>query len=143
MKETEPLYFKEFRTHFDKKIESSINELAIMIKDNFATKDDISNFATKDDLANFATKDDISNFATKDDLANFATKDDLANFATKDDLANFATKDDLANFATKDDVKEILAHIGRYEVRAQNVEQILTHDHKPRIVALEKAILTA
>jgi hypothetical protein len=44
------------------------------------------------------------------------------------------------NMATKDDVKEILSHIGRYEVRAQNIEETLLQDHKPRIANLEKEV---
>ncbi len=44
--------------------------------------------------------------------------------------------------ATKLDVKEILVVIGSYEVRSQNVEQILLKDHKPRIIDLEKEVFT-
>ena len=40
----------------------------------------------------------------------------------------------------KDSVVKIEGHIGRYEIRSQNVEQILLQDHKPRIIDLEKAV---
>lgn len=33
---------------------------------------------------------------------------------------------------------KINGHIGRYEIRAQNIEKILLKDHKPRIAELEK-----
>ena len=62
--------------------------------------------------------------------------------ATKDDIKE--VRDEMAEMKVelrdemKDNVKEILSHIGRYEVRAQNVEDILLKDHKPRIIELEK-----
>ena len=40
----------------------------------------------------------------------------------------------------KDSIGKIEGHIGRYEVRAQNIEQILLQDHKPRITELEKRV---
>ena len=96
---TEPRYFKEFKKDIKKHIDGSINELAVMIKDTVATKDDIQEI-----------------------------------------WANMVTKDDLKNFATKEDVKEILSHIGRYEIRAQNIEDIILQDHKPRIKDIEKEV---
>src|SRR5947208_853250 len=47
------------------------------MRDQMATKDDLTRFATREDLA--ALKDQM---ATKDDLARMATKDDLARMAT-------------------------------------------------------------
>ena len=41
----------------------------------------------------------------------------------------------------KDSIGKIEGHIGRYEVRSTNIEQILLQDHKPRISALEKEAL--
>ena len=35
---------------------------------------------------------------------------------------------------------KIEAHIGRYEVRSTNLEQIMLNDHKSRIVELEKVV---
>lgn len=52
-------------------------EMEIM-KNNMATKEDISDMATKEDLSDMATKEDISNMATKEDLSMLATKADVA-----------------------------------------------------------------
>jgi len=41
---------------------------------------------------------------------------------------------------TKESVSKIEGHIGRYEVRAQNIEAILLEDHKPRIKELERIV---
>lgn len=60
--------------------------------------------------------------------------------ATKEDIKDMATKEDIRDMATKSDMKEILAHIGRYEIRAQNTEDIMLQDHKPRIADLEKEV---
>jgi SMC interacting uncharacterized protein involved in chromosome segregation len=38
-------------------------------------------------------------------------------------------------------MEKIQAHIGRYEIRAQNIELILLEDHKPRIKNLEDLVL--
>ena len=38
-------------------------------------------------------------------------------------------------------MEKIEAHIGRYEIRAQNIELILVEDHKPRIKSLEDLVL--
>jgi len=38
----------------------------------------------------------------------------------------------------KESIGKIEGHIGRYEVRAQNIEAILLEDHKPRIKELEE-----
>lgn len=45
-----------------------------------------------------------------------------------------------SNAEIKEDISKIEGHIGRYEVRAQNIEAILLEDHKPRIIALEKEV---
>ncbi len=114
MHETEPLYFREFRKHFDNKIDSSINDLILTMTDTMITKEEFEEGL-----------DEIR-------------KD----MATKEDIKNMATKEDIKNMATKEDMKGIHEHIGRYEVRAQNIEQILLQDHKPRIASLEQAFLT-
>ena len=63
---------------------------------------------------------------------------------TKEELEDIkkimATKEDIRDMATKHDIKEILEHIGRYEIRTQNVENILLQDYKPRIADLEKEV---
>ncbi len=49
-----------------------MEELAVMIVNNFATKEDLKDFATKEDLKSFATKDDL-----RQELKAYATKDDV------------------------------------------------------------------
>lgn len=49
-------------------------------------------------------------------------------------------KDTVSGMATKEDLKPIHELIGKYEVRAQKVDQILLDDHEPRIARLEKEI---
>ncbi len=86
----------------------SVNELAIMINNNFATKQDLERFATN-------------------------TKEDFRILDSRiDNIEN--------NMATKKDIKEICSLIGSYEVRARKIEEILTEDHGPRIVDLEKTV---
>ncbi len=108
-----PQYFKDFQVHIDKKfdsvdkkfiaidkkIESEVNGLAVMIKDNFVTKDEF-----------------------------------------EDKMENMVTKDDIKDMVTKEDIQPILQHIGSYEIRARNIEDILLKDHKPRIIDLEKEV---
>jgi hypothetical protein len=121
-----PRYFIEFRKHFDEKIEKEVGSLAISTANEFRL--------IREEMA---TKEDIAEIRKE-----MATKDDLKNLATKDDIKDMVVKDDIANMATKDDIKEVLSHIGSYEVRALNVEQILLKDHKPRIVDLEKKVFS-
>jgi muconolactone delta-isomerase len=138
MPETEPLYFKEFKNsfkefrseflefkvHIDKKIESEINGLALIIKDTVATKQDIEDIRGE-------MKEMSDEMATKSDV-----KEIWQEMATKSDV-----KEIWQEMATKSDVTKILAHIGKYEVRTQNNEEILLQDHKPRIINLEKKAL--
>lgn len=42
--------------------------------------------------------------------------------------------------ATKDDICSLDAHIGRFERRFQNIEEIVLQDHSPRIRALEEEV---
>ncbi|WP_018212345.1 hypothetical protein [Desulfitobacterium hafniense] len=55
------------------------------LKQDMATKQDISNMATKQDIANMATKQDIANMATKQDIANMATRQDIVRLEDKMD----------------------------------------------------------
>jgi hypothetical protein len=123
-------YFDKGFDTVHKRITNEINELGQMIYKTVAIKDDLVNFATKNDLANLATKDDIKLI-----WDNMATKDDI-----KLIWDNMATKDDIKDVATKDDINKILTLIGSYEVRSKNIEDILSYDHKPRIIDLEKVV---
>jgi hypothetical protein len=69
---------KQLPTSHD--LSDSIQGLASLIDDKFATKDDLKSFATKDDLSEM-----IQGLATHID-EKFATKDDVERFATKDDF---------------------------------------------------------
>lgn len=122
MNETEPQYFTQFKTSTNdsiknlensmRSVEKTVNDLAIMIKDNVAMKSDLENLATKDEI---------------EELRNI--------MATKDDIKDMATKEDV-----REAVAPVLKLIGSYEVRAKNVEDILLQDHKPRIANLEKEV---
>lgn len=116
-----PRYFKEFEVHFDKKIESEIDSLAAMTAKEFRRID--TRFEKMDRR-----------------MDGMATKEDIKDMVTKDYIADMVTKHDIGDMATKTDVKEILSLVGKYEVRALNVENILLHDHKPRIKDLEKEV---
>ncbi len=105
-----PQYFKDFQVHIDKKfnamdtkIESEVNGLAVMIKDNFVTKDEF--------------EDGLNEIRD-----------------------TMATKEDIKDMATKNDIRIVIEHIGSYEIRAKNIEDILLKDHKPRIIDLEKEV---
>lgn len=52
------------------------------------------------------------------------------------------TKEDLREheIATKKDFEKIHSLIGKYEIRAENIENILLQDHKPRLSDLEKEV---
>lgn len=61
-------------------------------------------FATKDDLKAFATKEDLKEFATKEDLRGI--RHDMKAFATKDDLNDI--RRELKALPTKEDVSQIV-----------------------------------
>lgn len=122
MNETQQQYFKEFRNdfkefkeHIDRRFDHLDNKI----------ESEINGLA-------IMIKDTV---ATKYELEELRSQ-----MATKDDIKDMATKEDIKYMATKHDVREILSHIGRYEIRAQNHEETLHHDHKPRIVDLEKKV---
>lgn len=101
MIETEPLYIAKFK----ESVEKSINDLAVMIKENVAMKSDLENLVTKDGLEERMEEMRVLN---------------------KQDL--------------KEAIDPIIKHIGAYEIRAKNVEDILNKEHKPRIIDLEKEV---
>ncbi len=92
----------------------------------------------KDDIIDM--KDDINKTAitTKNNIDNIDWIRE--NMVTKEDIADMVTKYDISDMATKSDIKPILNLIGSYEVRAKNTEDIVRHDHKPRIIELEKRV---
>ena len=135
MLEVEPKYFRKFEERIIKKIDTSINELAVMIKDNFATKTDLQDGlnSIKDEMV---TKKDFE-YEIGLIRNEMATKKDL-----EYEVGSIRFEINLIRneMATKNDVDKILKHIGRYEVRAQNTEEMLIEDHKPRINALERSV---
>lgn len=110
MNETTPNYIIELRDHLDKKIEKEVGDLANITAKSFA--------------------DIEKRMATKEDTA---TKSDVGDLEYELSVVR-------NEMATKEEVREILSHIGRYEVRAQNTEAVVHEDHKPRIVGLEKTV---
>lgn len=116
MNETIPNYIielkNELKDHFDNKIEKEVGDLALITAKGFA--------------------DIEKRMATKEDLEELRV-------STKDDL-NFELGLIRDEMATKKEVKEILEHIGRYEVRAQNTESTVRDDHKPRLIKLEEEV---
>lgn len=123
--EIEPAYFKKFRKHIDKKIqttiEKEIDKLALVTDKNFAR--------VGKDIAMIR-----ETMVAKDDLQREinAVRSEMA---TEKELAVV-----IHRMATKDDLKPIFELIGKYEIRAQNVENILLHEHKPRLAELEKVV---
>ena len=117
MPEKEPLYFKKFREHFEtheplyfKKFKEEFNDFVDITAKSFDSIE--KRMATKEDTA---TKSDIGHLEYELSL-----------------IRN--------EMATKQEVHEMLAHIGRYEVRSQNAEDTIHNDHKPRIIDLEKKV---
>ena len=134
MNETEPKYFAEFRkeflgvknelgsfrVHVDKKfeetnknIEDSIDVLTISIEHQFEEQEK--------GLQEYMHE----NFVSKLDLYETEVR-------VND---KFERLDEILG--------KIEGHIGRYEIRGQDLEQILLQDHKPRIIELEKIVFAA
>jgi chromosome segregation ATPase len=121
----------------------------------------ISKLATKEEIAKLATKDELNTAVSKLATKNELTKsiDDLAGAVKKgfdevnerlDNLAEkSATKTELYETETRlgkkidvldDKIEKIYTYIGKMEVRALNVDQIILDDFSPRIRALEKSV---
>ncbi len=80
-----------------------------------------------------------------DDLA-ISTANQLNEFKmemnSRFEMVDYEISDIKNTMATKEEVEDILFHIGRYEVRTQNIDEKLKSDHEPRIKNLEKVLLT-
>ena len=111
MPEQEPQYFKEFRKHFDKKIDDAVERLAISTKKQFDFMDE-----------KMATKNDINEI--------------LITMATKDDIKQIRS-----TMATKDDIARLEGKIDGLENKFDRLEGIVLDDHRPRIKKLEKLVL--
>ena len=85
------------------------------------TKKDIlllkETFATKEDLLGFSTKEDAKNFLTKEDAKNFATRDDLLTFKDEIMFQILAMRDELAI------VIGYRSHIEDHEIRIEKLEE--------------------
>lgn len=115
---TEPKYFKEFRRSIDIKFDHADKSMRKFVEKSV------------NELA-LMIKDTV---ATKYDLEEIRKE-----MVTKEDL-NHELSLVKNEMATKEDTNKILKHIGAYEIRAKNIEDILLHDHKPRIKDLEKEV---
>ena len=86
----------------------------------------------------------INNIDTKINDLGITMANAFSQMATKTDLDELRKelKAEIATKADKSDIQMVLAHIGRYEIRAQNTHEIVVQDHKPRIIELEKEVFT-
>lgn len=108
----EPKYFKEFREHVDGKFKE--------IKEGLDESTKLI-----DDLA----------LITLNQYISLDNKIDRIEDSLSDEISEIRRE-----MVTKKDIEPILKHIGLYEMRAKNVEEILLQDHKPRIATLEKEV---
>ncbi len=119
MNETEPVYIKELKEQIGR-IDHKIDEVLISTAKEFRRIDE--RFDEVDERFN-----GIDERFSKADLE-------------FDSVNNRLDRLESSNAEIKEDISKIEGHIGRYEVRAQNIEAILLEDHKPRIIALEKEV---
>lgn len=122
MYEQEPKYFTEFRKHIDGKFaetNKNIDSLAV------STAKEFHNIYDKFDRID-------EKFEEQKEFM-------FENFATKDDLYAVETRLGGRIDGIDEKLEKIEGHIGRYEIRAQNIEQILLKDLKPRVDKLELA----
>ncbi len=115
MNETEPLYFKEFRVHIDKRF------------DQVEVKIDKEVECLARSTANYFNEIEKDIHVMKEEIKE-----------VKEELREIDEK--LATKAEKSDIDKVLKHIGSYEIRARNVEETLHEDHKPRIIDLEHEV---
>ncbi len=120
MPETEPLYFKEFRIHIDKKFGE--------VDKKFEGVD------RKFEGVNNKIDDKIAGVNGNIDSLAAST----VNQFNEMDLRFDRLDNEIGGI--KESMEKIEAHIGRYEIRAQNIEEILLKDYKPRLKALEKTV---
>ncbi len=121
MNEKEPIYVKKIIDHIDRKIDEtnlSIKELETMMIDGFSQ-----------------VHKRLDNHDEKFEQIDARFEQIDARFEQTDDRFD---RIDSAIYDIKADIRKIEGHIGRYEIRAQNIEQILLQDHKPRIAELER-----
>lgn len=127
MYEQEPKYFTEFRKHIDGKFAETNRNI-----DSLAA-------STATEFYNINTKFD--RIDEKFDEQEDRLKEYMSlNFATKLDLYAVETRLGGRIDGIDEKLEKIEGHIGRYEIRAQNIEQILLKDLKPRIEDLELAL---
>ena len=135
MQEKEPLYIKELKIDLKNDIKelridfkSDIKELRIDFKSDIKELKDHLDEKIEKEVGGLAIMTANHFFRIEKEMA--INKEEL-----KDDIREIHQ-----TMATKEDLKPILQHIGAYEMRARNIEDILLHDHKPRIVDLEKIV---
>jgi len=134
IKEQTPTYIIELKDDLVKHIDTSLSDFMATIYKTVALKEDV--VSIREDIVSI--REDVKSMATKEDIKNMAMKDDIALI-----WDNMATKEDIKTLATKHDFDRLYNLVGRYETRAQNIEEILLEDHKPRIVDLEREVFAA
>lgn len=128
MNETVPKYIIDLRDHLDNRIDKLTADIVTTTSNGFtAVQKQINSLENRFD----GLETRFNCLETKFDALVYRV-DNIENV--------MVTKEDIKDIATKQDIKEIHAVIGSYEVRAQNVEQILLKEHKPRIIDLEKEV---
>ena len=137
MNEEEPQYFKEFRLGINNKFDG-IDKRFDIINKRFDCIDQKLETVEKsvNDLA-IITYNQYQEVIKRLDGHDERFEQIDARFDQIDERFNRVDSD---IYDLKDSVTKIEGHIGRYEIRAQNIEQILLQDFKPRIQALEKEV---
>ena len=131
MNETEPNYITQLKDsiiNLDRKLDSGFKLI----------KDDIVEIKNDIEILAINTAKNTKDIDWIRD--NIVVKSDMDNIVTKDYISDMVTVHDISDMATKSDIKPILNLIGSYEIRAKNTEDIVLHDHKPRIIDLEKEV---
>lgn len=131
MNETEPNYITQLKDsiiNLDRKLDSGFKLI----------KDDIGEIKNDIEILAISTAKNTKDIDWIKD--NIVVKSDMDNIVTKDYISDMVTVHDISDMTTKSDIKPILNLIGSYEVRAKNTEDIVLHDHRPRIIDLEKEV---
>ncbi len=148
MDTTEPKYFTKFRQFIEKRLDLVDNRFDLidnrfdLVDNRFDSIDQRLNGLDEniDSLA-ISTKNQFDEFGgefsgLKTEFIKLKTE-----MNSRFEMVDYEISDIKNTMATKEEVKDILSHIGRYEVRTQNIEETLKSDHEPRIKNLEKSLL--
>jgi len=127
--------------HFDEKIEKEVGALAVLTAKQFVLIDERFNeidkkFALVDERFNEIDK----KFTLIDERFGLIDERFVKISIEFDTINNRLDHIETDIYEIKGTIVKIERYIGRYEVRAQNIENILLEEHKPRIITLEKEV---